>query len=104
MSPLKLKTKNSLLKLHRNLVQAVVTALQDIFDDNQYADKVIERVLKSNPKWGKRDRAFIAENIYGIVRWYRLLYELDGRPPKREADWWRMLGIWQVLQGNPVAS
>ncbi|MBK7409838.1 MAG: RNA methyltransferase [Saprospirales bacterium] len=85
------------MKLYRNLVQAVVNALQDIFDDNQYADKVIERILKSNPKWGARDRAFIAENTYEVVRWYRLLYEIDGAPPKVEADWWRLFGIWQLL-------
>jgi 16S rRNA (cytosine967-C5)-methyltransferase len=90
------------LKLHPNLVQAVISSLQDVFADNQYADKVIERVLKSNPRWGARDRAFIAENVYEIVRWYRLLYEVSGGEPKEEADWWRMFGTWQILQGNAL--
>ena len=90
------------MKLYRNLVQAVIIALQDIFEDAQYADKVIERVLRSNPKWGARDRAFIAENVYELVRWYRLLYELNGGPPKTEADWWRLFGIGQILQGYPL--
>ncbi len=90
------------MKLHPNLVQAVISSLQDVFADNQYADKVIERVLKSNPRWGARDRAFIAENVYEIVRWYRLLYEVSGGEPKEEADWWRMFGTWQILQGNAL--
>jgi len=90
------------LKLHPNLVQAVISALEDIFGDQQYADKVIERVLKSNPRWGARDRAFIAENVYGMVRWYRLLYEIAGGEPQEEADWWRLFGVWQILQGNSL--
>lgn len=90
------------MKLFPNLVQAVITSLQDIFGDNQYADKVIERVLKSNPKWGARDRAFIAENVYEIVRWYRLLYEIDGGEPQDEAAWWRMFGAWQILNGQEL--
>ncbi len=61
------------MKLHRVTVQAVVNALEEIFVSNRYADKVIERILKSNPKWGARDRAFIAENVYGIVRNWRFM-------------------------------
>ena len=64
------------MKLHRNIVEAILRSLQEIFVENKYADKVIERVLKSNPKWGGRDRRFIAETTYDIVRWYRLLEEL----------------------------
>jgi 16S rRNA (cytosine967-C5)-methyltransferase len=92
------------VKLHPNLVQAVITALQDIFNDKQYADKVIERVLKSNPRWGARDRGFIAENVYEIVRWYRLLYEIEGLPPADEAAWYRMFGAWQILSGQHLPS
>lgn len=92
------------MKLFPNLVQAVISSLQDIFGDKQFADKVIERVLKSNPKWGARDRAFIAENVYEIVRWYRLLYEIDGGEPQDEAAWWRLFGAWQILRGQELPN
>lgn len=92
------------MKLFPNLVQAVISSLQDIFSDRQFADKVIERVLKSNPKWGSRDRAFIAENVYEIVRWYRLLYEIDGGEPQDEAAWWRLFGTWQILRGQELPN
>jgi 16S rRNA (cytosine967-C5)-methyltransferase len=49
------------MKLFVNLARAVVDALELIFEQNKYADKVIENVLKQNPKWGARDRRFIAE-------------------------------------------
>ena len=60
------------MKLHPVLLKAVAEALTDIFRNGKYADKVIERLLKSNPKWGSRDRAFLAETIYECVRWWRL--------------------------------
>ncbi len=79
------------MKLYRNLCEAVVEGLQSIFTDNKYADKVIEKILKSNPKWGARDRRFIAETIYDIVRWYRLFREVSDA---EEDDFWKLLGVW----------
>ncbi|NUO03672.1 MAG: RNA methyltransferase, partial [Saprospiraceae bacterium] len=86
-----------MIKLHPVLVKAVVEALQIIFAENRHADKVIEQTLKSNPKWGARDRAFIAESVYDMVRHYRLLYELDGAPPASPADWYRLFGTYRLL-------
>lgn len=62
-------------KIHFPQVNGIVQCLYEIFEKNFYADKVIERVLKSNPRWGSHDRAFIAETTYDIVRWWRLLNE-----------------------------
>ena len=73
------------MKLHKILIDAVLLSLDEIFFQERYADKVIEKVLKSNPKWGARDRAFIAENVYEIVRNWRLLsYVTDST--SREQD------------------
>jgi 16S rRNA (cytosine967-C5)-methyltransferase len=89
------------MRLHRNLVAAVVEALHQIFVEKKYADKVIEKILQSNPKWGARDRAFIAENTYEVVRWWRWLLFLneieytDTYLPTRE-DLWKIVGVWQV--------
>jgi 16S rRNA (cytosine967-C5)-methyltransferase len=68
-----------------------VNGLSVIFTEKKYADKVIEKILKSNPKWGARDRRFIAETIYDIVRWYRLFIELTGAD---EDDYWKLLAVW----------
>lgn len=85
------------MKLFPNTVNGVVKALEDIFDNNQYADKVIERVLKSNPKWGARDRAFIAESVYEIVRWKRLIQHLS---PGQ--DYYQWFGTFWTLQGRTL--
>lgn len=65
------------MKLHFPLVDAVRSVLTDIFEHGYYADKVIERTLKSNPKMGSKDRGFVAETSYDIVRWWRLLNEVS---------------------------
>jgi len=81
------------VKLYRNLAEAVVQNLVEIFEENRYADKVIEKVLKQHPKWGARDRRFVAETTYDIVRWYRLFRELAGTA---EGDYWPLIGVWCV--------
>ncbi|MCU0327146.1 MAG: RsmB/NOP family class I SAM-dependent RNA methyltransferase [Spirosomaceae bacterium] len=84
------------MKLHRSLVEAVIYALQQIFQENRQADKVIEYVLKSNKKWGARDRGFIAENVYEIVRWWRKL-NVDGNFPSPSGEGSGMGLFWQVF-------
>jgi 16S rRNA (cytosine967-C5)-methyltransferase len=87
------------MKLYINITRAVVQALQLIFDDNKYADKVIEKVLRQNPKWGARDRRFIAETTYDIVRWQRLLQNITEAEP---GDYWKLLGGWCILHKIPL--
>lgn len=86
------------MKLHRTTTVAVIQALAEIFAEGRYADKVIEKVLKQNPKWGARDRRYIAETTYDIVRWYSL-FRYVARA--REDEYWKLLGAWCVL--NNVA-
>ncbi len=82
------------MKLHRSTSEAVVESLRLIFEENRYADKVIEKVLKQNPRWGARDRRFIAETTYDVVRWYRWFRELG---QVKGNDFWKLLGVWCVL-------
>ncbi len=84
------------MRLHRGTSEAVIQSLRLIFEENKYADKVIEKVLKQNSKWGSRDRRFIAETTYDIVRWYRWFRELA---QAKGTDFWKLLGVWCVLSG-----
>ncbi|MCB0517693.1 MAG: RNA methyltransferase [Lewinellaceae bacterium] len=87
------------MRLHRPLLSALSAACIDIFRDGKYADKAVERLLKSNPKWGSRDRAFLAENTYEIVRWKRLLEALDGPSPLAdEQHFFRLAGVNLILK------
>ncbi|KAA0993205.1 RsmB/NOP family class I SAM-dependent RNA methyltransferase [Dyadobacter aurulentus] len=87
------------MKIHRGLIFAVVEGLQHIFVRNRQADQVVEQLLKSNKKWGARDRSFIAENIYEIVRWWRLVkYVSQIEKVKEEADFLKLAGSWQLIK------
>jgi 16S rRNA (cytosine967-C5)-methyltransferase len=87
------------LKIYRGLSEAVVTALSDIFVKEKQADKVVEQLLKSNKKWGARDRAFIAENVYEIVRWWRLVKYVAGiERATEETELWTLFGCWQIIK------
>jgi len=88
------------MKLHRNLVFAVIDALNLIFNENEYADKVVQKVLKFDKRWGARDRGFIAETTYEMVRYKRLYTEIaDVREPFSRPDLFRMWAVWAVLKG-----
>ena len=67
--------KKMAVKFFPGLIAAIESAINEIFLENRKADKVIAIILKSNTKWGARDRAFVAENTYEIVRnWRKVLF------------------------------
>lgn len=96
------------MKLHRTLVQAIIGTLQQIFVGRVYADKAVEQILKQNPRWGSRDRRFIAETTYEMVRWWRYISESfspseSGKGKVEEpigtADYYKLFATWQILKG-----
>ncbi|MBM1107614.1 RsmB/NOP family class I SAM-dependent RNA methyltransferase [Aurantibacter crassamenti] len=88
------------MKLHRNLVFAVIDALNLTFNEGEYADKVIQKVLKIDKRWGARDRGFIAETTYEMVRYKRLYAEIaEIKAPYNRQDLFRMWAVWAVLKG-----
>lgn len=92
------KKQQKQAKPHRILLQAIVNALVTIFNDGKFADKVIEKTLKENPKFGGRDRRFVAETTYDIVRNYRLIAHLAGS----ETDFWKIVGTYFIMEQLPM--
>lgn len=89
--------------LHRPLYQGICTCLQDIFEHNRYADKVIERTFKHHKQWGSRDRALVAEAVYTIVRNWRLYTALcaSESAPWPSSIWDQCLQVHYLLaHGN----
>lgn len=91
--------------LHKNLVIGVIYTLDNIFNNNIYADKAIEKTLKSNKKWGSKDRGFIAETCYDIVRWKRLYSKIaDIKSPHNSNELWKFFSVWAILRGIPIPN
>lgn len=88
------------MRLHKNLCFAVIDGLNSIFNDGEYADKVIQQLLKRDKRWGSRDRAFVAETTYDIVRWKRLYSEIANvKAPYDRDNLWRLFAVWATLKG-----
>ena len=88
------------MRLHRNLVLAVIDSLNYIFNDGLYADKVVEKTLKRDTRWGARDRKFIAGTVYDCVRWKRLYNEIAGtKNHYTQENLWKIFSVWAVLKG-----
>ena len=92
------------MRLHRPLVSATVKALQEIFhpENPRQADRVIEEVLKSNKQWGSRDRNFIAETAYEIVRNWRLSLYVTDLPENNlsETNYYQIIGAWLIIKNE----
>lgn len=91
------------MRLHRTLVFAVIDSLNLIFNEKKYASKVVEKALKRDKRWGSRDRKFIAETIYEMVRWKRLYNEIAGtKEHYTNENLWKNFTVWAILKGHAL--
>lgn len=81
----------------------VAQALRDIFEGGYLADKVIQRQMKANKKWGSSDRRLFAEMVYDIVRWWRRLEHSLG-DAARDDFYGSAASAWCALQGIEPAK
>lgn len=91
------------MRLHRNLVFATIDSLHLIFNEGKQADKVLKNTLKRDKRWGARDRGFIAETTYDIVRWKRLYAEIaEVKEPFSRPNLFRLFTVWATLKGIKI--
>jgi 16S rRNA (cytosine967-C5)-methyltransferase len=87
-------------RLFPNTVAGVLEALEMTFGKGIYADKVVERLLRQNKKWGSRDRSFVAEHTYEIVRWWYFLWSILGKEPNtKRKDLHKLFGVYWKWKG-----
>ena len=88
------------MRLHRNLVYTVIDSIKLIFNEGEYADKVVQKALKRDARWGARDRKFVAETIYEMVRWKRLYNEIASTKYHYTTEnIWKNFAVFAVLKG-----
>jgi len=63
--------------------QHAISALRAILPLREPADGALSRYFRENPKLGSKDRAFIAETVFGILRRKRFLEEITGKVTPR---------------------
>ena len=88
------------MRLHRNLVYTVIESIKLAFNEDEYADKVVQKALKKDARWGARDRKFVAETIYEMVRWKRLYNEIAGTKSHYTTEnVWKNFAVFAILKG-----
>ncbi|MBK9257744.1 MAG: class I SAM-dependent methyltransferase [Saprospiraceae bacterium] len=91
--------------LHRPLAYTIIKCLQLIFNEGEYADKVVNNLFKTDKRLGSKDRKLLAEAIYEIVRWKRLYAAIAGLGYEEqfaEKQLWLLIHVWLVIKGHPV--
>lgn len=86
---------------YKNLFIGITETLAAIFFEERYADREIEKILKSNPKWGSKDRGFIAETVYDTIRWKRMIEASMGKEVTPD-NLWEFVGTWFVLEEEKI--
>jgi 16S rRNA (cytosine967-C5)-methyltransferase len=61
------------MKMHRILAEAAAAIAKSVFREHRVLDHELAAAFEENPKWGKRDRGFIAETVFEVARWRRAL-------------------------------
>ena len=98
------------MRMHRILANAALETLQAVFEQKKVLDHTLAKAFEANPKWGKRDRSFIAETVFEVVRWRRalsFLVESEDTAALCAAQWVRMgypLPEWWPYQGADAAT
>ncbi|MDR3393525.1 MAG: RsmB/NOP family class I SAM-dependent RNA methyltransferase [Parasulfuritortus sp.] len=77
------------------LLDAASAALTDMLTFTQPADAVLSAFFRSRPKLGGRDRAFIAESAYGVIRRLRSLEQVTASVAPRT-----LLIAWLARHGG----
>jgi 16S rRNA (cytosine967-C5)-methyltransferase len=82
-------------QLNENLLSQAAMALATVLGPHGPADAKLSYYFRENPKLGMKDRAFIAETVYQVIRRKRLLeYLCDGSDARR-----LLLGVLLRVQG-----
>ena len=98
------------MKIHRILAEAAADILREVFRNARVLDHTLADAFANNPRWGKRDRAFIAETVFEVTRWRRALEFVAGSPEVAAlcaAQWTRMefdLPDWWKHPGAPASD
>jgi 16S rRNA (cytosine967-C5)-methyltransferase len=92
--------KRFYLKHHTFHIKAIFAVLKDVFQNGVFADKAIEKVMRANKKWDVRERSFVSDVSYDIIRNWRLLNTAAGVEGKlTEKNLWMIFGTYLVFDG-----
>lgn len=96
------------MKLHRHLCASTLELAKSVLVNHRVLDHELATAFEENPKWGKRDRNFVAETLFETTRWRRALaFLVDSEETNSliTAQWLLMgyeLPEWHTYNGLPA--
>ena len=96
------------MKLHRHLCDSTLEIAKSVLVNHRVLDYELATAFEANPKWGKRDRNFVAESLFETTRWRRALsFLVDSEETNSllSAQWLLMgyeLPEWHSYNGRPA--
>lgn len=96
------------MKLHRHLCASTLELAKSVLVNHRVLDHELAAAFEANPKWGKRDRNFVAESLFETTRWRRALaFLVDSEETNSllTAQWLLMgyeLPEWHTYNGRPA--
>lgn len=96
------------MKLHRHLCASTLELTKSVLVNHRVLDHELAAAFEENPKWGKRDRNFVAESLFETTRWRRALSFLADSEETNSiltAQWLLMgyeLPEWHSYNGLPA--
>ena len=87
----------------KTLLKEVFKTLNYLFVDGIFMDKALEKTMRNNKKWKVRERSFVAETTYDLVRNWRLIMTCsDNKSELSEKNWKNIYGTWLVIKGEEL--
>lgn len=98
-----MKKKEFYLRHHTIHIREIFRVLKATLGEGEYADKALEKVMRFNKKWNVKERGFVAETSYDIIRNWRLLSSLTGTAQElSEKAMWKLFGAWLYISGYDI--
>lgn len=96
--------KRLILRISNEQVSAICTAAAQVLQESRFADQAVERQFKDHQHWTIAEQGFVAEQIYSLIRYYRLLCIVSGKTPVTIEDWEYLLGASLILQKHSAGA
>ncbi len=89
------------LKHFRYHITQVFEIIKEVVEKGAFADKVIEKIMRKNKLWKVRERSFVAETSYDIIRNWRLLSTVSKIETQLTLkNCWTLFGCYLVFKNE----
>jgi len=89
--------------MNANLIRQAAVVLANLLDFNSPADAKLSEFFRNNRELGTKDRAFVAESVYGVLRRLRYLSTVTANEENDPDDARKLILAWLLrVQGKSI--